>query len=128
VSWPIYSERFMSVGTEGWHYFYVPTGMRAVIKSVDVANRELGTGGVQLYVGGPLAVWLDVQASTRSVHQELQLPVYGGESIDVYMGGSGFSAHVAGYLFNDASGRMGPPAGADVLPAPPARPDPIPWP
>jgi hypothetical protein len=128
VSWPIYSERFLHHQAQGFWEYTVPSGKRAVITNVDGVNASLTAGRLGVYIGD-LAVFLrSLPASGGDVHFATRAVAYQRELIRIYIEVGGIHTTVSGFLFDDPSGRTGPPPGAGTLPAPGGGVDPLPAP
>ena len=125
----VYSETFINRANEsGWFIYNVPVGKRAVVRNVVVVDRLAVTGHAEVHAHLAIVALVIFPAAQRSVSLDMRAVVYGGQSIECFVGVVGIDLMVAGYLFDDA------PA-VSVLPAPPpadpGRPPPdtvIEWP
>jgi len=109
----VYSETFINRANEsGWFSFSVPVGKRAVVRNVVVVDRLAVTGHAEVHAHLAIVALVIFPAAQRSVSLDMRAVVYGGQSIECYVGVVGIDLMVAGYLFDDA-----PAAG--TLPAPP---------
>jgi hypothetical protein len=123
MPWPTYSERFLAVyGAAGYTTYYVPAGHRAVLKAVTANNPGGNAGTVQLTIAGKVAYWHRFPASVQFESFSTTLVVYGGEDLTVYTEFTTLSVFASGFLFADATGRSGPPGGAQQLPSLPTPP------
>lgn len=126
MGWPIYSEvllKKIGVG-EVWDTYTVPVGKRAVIKSITMTQWSTDASQVTVQAGGAYVLVKDFPAAVSFDSFETMVPVYGGQVIRAYHTHSNVHTLVCGYLFDDPSQAVGPPAGAAQLPAPDVEPPP----
>lgn len=110
----IYSVRFLQhqLANAGQTY-WVPDGHRAVVRSV-TGNSNGAAGCVMFVAVAGLYVWsFAFPASQGGKEVELRLVAYAGESLSLYLLGTGLAAHMSGFLFEDGGGA--PAAAAPVV-------------
>lgn len=122
MPWPVYSERFISKESTGWSTYTVPSGQRAVVTCITITNFSGSANLVQVNVGGVNCVTLPLQAAQSSRFENLRLVCYQLQAMQAFIQGVGCALSLNGYLFDDVTGRSGPPEGASTLPAPPDGP------
>lgn len=128
MAWPVYSEVLLvkALGAgEVWTSWSVPVGKRAVIKSVTMTQWSTDAAQVTVRAGGVYVCVHDFPAAVGQFVFSTMVVVYGGQAIDAFHTRSNVHTLICGYLFDDPSHAVGPPAGVQQLPAPPA--DPPPW-
>lgn len=119
MPWPVYSERLLASSVQNtWVAFMVPVGMRAIVKSVVVANGLAQEATVHVTVGNYYALLRTFPAAVSTYAIDMHAVAYGGEAIQLVNIGSSASTRVDGYLLTDTQAREGPPESATSLPAP----------
>jgi len=109
MSYPIYTHRFLHVLTPNvWVYWTVPTGKRAVIKSILVVNgHDTISQGGQVKIGNGW-VCISNPAPKSTVNIALTIAAYHGEVLSAFAVGSTSYIAVGGFLFDDPTGAVGP--------------------
>lgn len=121
----IYSETFVvCYGVNASVRYWVPPGMRAIVKTVLVSTSiQAGELRFQAIAGNSLLATGLIPANSDSKAYAMHVAVYGGQPIEAWTESGGLYVTIAGYLFEDVAGATGPPAGAAQLP----EPRPLPW-
>jgi hypothetical protein len=100
-----YTERILSVITTGvWVGYRVPTGYRAVVRSI-IAIGATASSGIQVRVAGVLVYIHTFQAAGTYEHADLRATAYAGELVEASISGSS-SVVVTAYVFQDTVGRL----------------------
>lgn len=106
----IYTERFLHHQAAGAWAFTVPASKRAVITHIDVLSQIAGSGHINLAVGPIFATLILLPVPDVAHHETMKIVAYQGELVVLTISHSGIHCNVDGYLFDDDSGRTGPPA------------------
>lgn len=127
MAWPVYSELLFKASPNNvWEQWYVPTGKRAVVKSVSAVNTQPAIARVDVSVAG-YVVWIhNFPAAITSEVLAVMWVAYAGQHLGIRTSTSNASCVLCGYLFDDPGGLQGDPAGEPAppgwvpTPAPPA--------
>lgn len=111
MPWPTYTERFVyAKGPVAMYSYIVPWGMRAVVKHVSMVNPFSEAGVLmQARVGGLAIESRYFLASETSRQLSGTWVAYGGEAVEAYIGSPTCEVAMAGFLFDDPTGRSAPP-------------------
>lgn len=106
MSWPVYSTRFIRAAAPGvMNTYVVPLGYRAVVKRVECVSGSPTGGDLIVYVAGYAVVAHTFPAGLKPYFQDAFAVAYAGESIATYHYVAEIFVQVAGYLFQDPTGR-----------------------
>lgn len=122
MAYPVYSERFMHHQAQGYWYWYVPTGRRAVVKAFTVVNLGQATSFAFVRIGTVVAAIASFQAVNQTLNVVTHHVAYGGEYFELYNSHDGVNSTLSGHLLDDPGEATGPPASAHPLPSPPGSP------
>lgn len=125
MPWPTYSERILHHSAQGVWRYTVPAKMRLVITAIDLVNAQ-GVAGADfsLRTGPILVAYFAFQAAWRTENLALRSVVYQGEVVELNISHNGINVTVSGFVFQDESGRTGPPLSAATKPDVPELPRP----
>jgi hypothetical protein len=100
----VYSTRFLTITThQVQQTFTVPSGKRVVIKQVCANNPTAAAGTAAAYLMG-LFLWrVSVPANSALQTDALYAVAYEGETVGGYVGVSGMTLFVFGYLFEESA-------------------------
>lgn len=100
----VYSVRFLAGAGAGWRYYTVPTGYRAVVRSISSAVWDPNPSWQSVSIAG-VSVWFDeTQAPHTCRVVDLRQVAYAGEQLGGYCAAASASICVSGYLFQDTGG------------------------
>jgi len=98
----VYSERFFTAnGIAVETAYWVPSGKRAIVRSVVAANTQSEAGYWFFYVAGNPTYYRAYQALPQGDSVDMRVVAYGGQSIKVYTSAAALYVTVSGYLFED---------------------------
>ena len=128
MGYPVYSERFTYLlATQSTKEYLIPDEMRAVVTLLTIVKDAGPTGWVLLRTHGIDTYYAVLPASAVNTHVAMRVVVYQGETIQLNSSAGGVVCSLHGYVFDDRTGRDGPPLAAASKPVPdppPARPTP----
>jgi len=123
VPWPVYSERILHHQGAGQWAYEVPEGTRLVITHAVFLLMGVAPAFVQLGVGPVIVVFKNFQATHDQYAVQTKVVAYQGESIVLVVEKAGLHCTISGSLFQDDSGRTGPPLAPALKPIHPERPE-----
>lgn len=101
----IYSECFvLTHAIDMWVDYWVPAGMRAVVRDVSVTGGGLSTEWAQAEVAGITLMTLYFPAGQRQQYFPVRWTVYEGQRLGLYLHGSQMFGAINGFLFEDTGG------------------------
>jgi len=110
VPFGVYSERFCISGDQDvWTDYFVPAGMRAIVRSIVALSGAAAAGAVGVQCGPSSVFWHVFQVSNVTEVVDMRQVAYAEERISVVVTAGAAQATVAGYLFEDSSGRTAAP-------------------
>lgn len=119
MSWPVYSERFVSSSTPGiWIGWYVPPGYRAIVRSINAVNNSANPSTFAVYIAETAAWVRSVPGLETATPAGLHLVAYAGERVQCFCAVAGQTVSVHGFLLS-AGGQLasaGKPEGEPVPP------------
>ena len=115
----LYSERFIVLSQpQTWLNVTIPTGTRAVVRSVWTNNGEGVAGRAQLAVSATLIWTHTFPANQTHVELDSRQVLYAGETLSGFVETQGIVLMVSGYLFREVTAsRMPDGVYTDQLPA-----------
>lgn len=114
----VYSERFLVQNAPlAWKNYRIPSGHRAIVKSVTVSSDAAAGGPVHLYLAGYPLIIASAPVGIASLSYAIYGVAYAGDLLSIYIEPARTYAQVSGYLFVDPSGATAPPPGALVKPS-----------
>lgn len=109
MSWQVYSETFVTTSAAGviteWT---VPSGHRAVVKSINAVNPSATAVTGSAFVHGFYVARFSLPATSGNFVITTMAVAYAGWKIGGRMDQTGGSLMISGYLFLDSSGAQGP--------------------
>jgi hypothetical protein len=110
VAWPVYTETFirhrsLAAGTWSWT---VPTGKRALVKSVVAVQTGSTSGIAEVLIGNVAVMLVSLPAGYRSESMELLAVAYGGQVIGAYASAANYDITVSGWLLDEAAAAEDP--------------------
>jgi hypothetical protein len=113
-----YSERFLHHSAKGAWRYTVPSGMRAIVTSVDaVCAQPVVPCDLSLRIGPILSVYVVFPVAWRTETRAVRQVAYQGEVLELNISEGGLHVTICGYLLIDTTDRTGPPLAAAQLPA-----------
>lgn len=126
MPWPVYTETFLRGSAVGaWAVYVVPTGHRAVIRSISGVNWGPEGMYINVQIADVPVALLDFPAAVRTARMDLMAVAYAGQTLQMYTNHVDTYGTITGYLFADPSGRTAPQSGPvpDDLAPPREHPD-----
>jgi len=116
----VYSERFLMAapGTPA-SAWAPPAGKRAIIRHIAAHSSGPTGDGAFVRCNGAVVWYWASPGPNASTNWEGRVVIYGGELLELYPYGAGFSVIVSGYLFDDDPDAATLPALPEPSPAPP---------
>jgi hypothetical protein len=103
VPWPVYSETFVRTTVrDAWVVYTVPSGMRAVVKTIAAVSTSTSIATVTVEVGGVYMTSRAFQASGADFVINTMAVAYSGQLVRALTQGGLAHVSISGFLFGSA--------------------------